>query len=353
MPKISLCLIVKDNEDSLRRCFYPIHKFLYEILAIDLGSKDSTKKILTNHKAQLIDFNFQNSFSAAKNKLIEAAKGDYVMFLNPDEVIFTEDMQKLADYLEKNPDGASAYMFYLQNYTNDINARGFKPSRVYGFKGYFTSEQIRLIKNDKRIKFSFAVDESLMPSLEELNAVIKHIVDVPIHNYNYKARLDLIKNTPIQSPDIRSLYNTSIACINEGNYAKAKEYLKKTAEIDPSYKKALFNLGSIYMTENKIETALKLFQKSLEFDADNIGAYYNLGLLFHQTKQLDKAELFFKKALTLDSTDFRIYRGLALIYKEQNNTESAKKAVNSALHYNPKDKELISLRDSLTSRTLT
>ncbi len=347
MPKLTLCLVTKNNENSLRRCFYPIHDFLHEILAIDMGSMDNTQKILQDHKARIIDYKFENDISAVKNKLIAEASGDFILFLNPDEVIFREDMKKLLDYLDKNPKDAMAYMFCIRNYTHNTNARGFRPSRIYGFEGYFTSEQVRLIINNKLINYSFAIDETLMPCLEQLNAIIKHVVDIPIHNYSYQARVELLEEAAKKSSDTRVFYNTAIAHLNTGNVQKAKEYLKKVVEREPSYKKALFNLAALYMAEDKLGLAAKMFSQSLDFDDKNAGAYYNLAIIFQKNKKFEKAELLLKKALAIEPDDFRIYKNLAFLYQEMGRKEEARKAINSAIRCNPYDKGLMEFKNSL------
>ncbi len=349
MIKLSLCLLTKNNGSALRRCFYPIQEFLHEILAIDLGSSDNTQQVLTEADAKIIAFDVKNDFGAAKNKLIEAASGDFLLFLNPDEVIFKADIAQLMDYLEKNKsDNTLAYMFYVRNYTNKKSAGGFKPARSYGFEGYFTSEQVRLIKNDKRIKFTFNIDESLMPELDKLKAVIKHVTDVPVHNYCYRANLELLEQHAAAEPsNARVNYNTAIAHLNIGNLAKAKNFFTKVVEHAPSYKRALFNLGSLYMAEGKLETAAKMIQQSLEFDDKNAGAYFNLGLIMEKSKQLDKSELFLKKALLLEPNDFRVYKAMALLYHKMNNKELARKAMNSAIYLNPQDPELIALKNAI------
>lgn len=348
MLKLTLCLVTKNNENSLRRCFYPIQEFLYETVAIDLGSTDNTKQILNEYNARIIDFKSDNDFSAVKNRLIDEAGGDLLLFLNPDDIIFKEDMKKLMEYLAKNiKDETMAYLFYIRNYTNKTNVRGFKPDRIYGFEGYFTSEQVRLIVNNKKIRYTFAIDESLMPCLEELNATIKHIVDVPIHSYGYLINQDLLENAAENPSDIRVLYNTAMANLNIGGIQKAKGYFTKVIEKEPSYKKALFNLGAIYMGEDRLDVAAKMFTQSLEFDEKNIGAYYNLAVIFQKNRQFDKAETLFKKALSLGPDDFRIYKSLALLYIETGRKELAIKALNSAMRLNPGDRSLPNLKASL------
>ena len=45
MITISLCMIVKDEEDVLGRCLDSVKNIADEIIIVDTGSKDKTKEI--------------------------------------------------------------------------------------------------------------------------------------------------------------------------------------------------------------------------------------------------------------------------------------------------------------------
>lgn len=42
---LSLCMIVKDEEKTLARCLNSVKSFIDEIIIVDTGSKDKTKKL--------------------------------------------------------------------------------------------------------------------------------------------------------------------------------------------------------------------------------------------------------------------------------------------------------------------
>ncbi len=85
--KISLCMIVKDEEKVLPRCLESVKGLVDEITIADTGSSDRTKEIAARYGAQLYDFPWTDDFSAARNFAFHRAHGDYLMWLDADDVI--------------------------------------------------------------------------------------------------------------------------------------------------------------------------------------------------------------------------------------------------------------------------
>lgn len=53
---ISLCMIVKDEEQTLARCLDCICDIADEIIIIDTGSTDSTKAVASQYTDKIYDF---------------------------------------------------------------------------------------------------------------------------------------------------------------------------------------------------------------------------------------------------------------------------------------------------------
>ena len=56
MITISLCMIVKDEEDVLGRCLDSVKNIADEIIIVDTGSKDKTKEIAYKYTNKVYDF---------------------------------------------------------------------------------------------------------------------------------------------------------------------------------------------------------------------------------------------------------------------------------------------------------
>ena len=56
MQEISLCMIVRDEEDVIGRCLESIKDIVDEIIIVDTGSIDRTKEIVSKYTYKIIDF---------------------------------------------------------------------------------------------------------------------------------------------------------------------------------------------------------------------------------------------------------------------------------------------------------
>lgn len=87
MISISLCMIVKDEEESLGRCLESLYQLVDEINVIDTGSSDQTKKIARRYTNRIYDFKWIDDFSAARNYAFQKATKDYILWLDADDVL--------------------------------------------------------------------------------------------------------------------------------------------------------------------------------------------------------------------------------------------------------------------------
>ena len=103
---ISLCLIVKNEEQILERCLNSFKGYYDELIIVDTGSTDSTKDIAKRYTSKVFDFEWCDDFSKARNFSIEQAAGDYILVLDTDEFLDEDfDMNDIRKLIEKNPAG--------------------------------------------------------------------------------------------------------------------------------------------------------------------------------------------------------------------------------------------------------
>lgn len=94
--KISLCMIVKNEEDLLAKCLQAITKQVDEIIIVDTGSTDKTKTIANQFTDKVYDFTWCNDFAKARNFSIGKACHDWVFILDADEIVteFSRNISK-------------------------------------------------------------------------------------------------------------------------------------------------------------------------------------------------------------------------------------------------------------------
>ena len=95
MITISLCMIVKNEEDTLERCLSCVEGIADEIVIVDTGSSDRTKEIASRFTDRIYDYEWKDDFGAARNESFSKATKEYCMWLDADDVIPEEEQKKL------------------------------------------------------------------------------------------------------------------------------------------------------------------------------------------------------------------------------------------------------------------
>ncbi len=94
MITISLCMIVKNEERNLERCLQSVADLVDEIVIVDTGSVDATRKIAAHFTDLVYDFKWIDDFSAARNYAFSRASMDYIYSADADEVLSEENRER-------------------------------------------------------------------------------------------------------------------------------------------------------------------------------------------------------------------------------------------------------------------
>lgn len=97
MVTISVCMIVKNEEAVLARCLNSLKGIADEIVIVDTGSTDNTKKIAESYTDKVYDFMWIQDFSAARNFAFSKATMDYIYSADADEVLEEKDRKKFLE----------------------------------------------------------------------------------------------------------------------------------------------------------------------------------------------------------------------------------------------------------------
>lgn len=82
---LSACLIVRDSEEDIAWCLDGLAGEVDEIVVVDTGSQDATKRIARHYTKRVYEFRWQDDFSAARNFALSKARGAWVFFVDSDE----------------------------------------------------------------------------------------------------------------------------------------------------------------------------------------------------------------------------------------------------------------------------
>jgi glycosyltransferase involved in cell wall biosynthesis len=84
-PRISLCLIARDEEQMLPGRLASVLGAVDEMVVVDTGSTEGTREIARAAGARVYEQPWRGDFSAPRNKAARRATGDFILQLDADE----------------------------------------------------------------------------------------------------------------------------------------------------------------------------------------------------------------------------------------------------------------------------
>ncbi|MBQ8619660.1 MAG: glycosyltransferase family 2 protein [Clostridia bacterium] len=118
MPHISIIIPVYRVEAYLRRCVDSVLAQTYpdcEVILVDDGSPDGSGAICEEYAAKdarvRVIHKENGGLSSARNAGIDAAKGEYLFFVDSDDVVHPQTLETLLRYMEKNDADAAIGSF--------------------------------------------------------------------------------------------------------------------------------------------------------------------------------------------------------------------------------------------------
>ena len=327
---ISLCMIVKDEENSITRCLSNIRSVVDEMIVVDTGSIDGTKEIARALGAKVYDFQWTNNFADARNFSLSHATGKWILVLDADEVISPVDLDNLKDTLQKTTSNFVAFSFIRRNYVTEVNTSGWTANNGYYPKeeagtGWFTHKIVRLFPNDHRIRFENRIHENIVPSLLSLGIEVKEC-EVTIHHYGmlkedkltskyeYYYDLSKIRLAEKGENDFKALYELAVQASGLKKYEEALVYLEKAIRIAPADPHPFESMGNAYYNLCRYEDAKSSYKKTLELDPNSKEACLMYATSEIYTENAKVAIPFLDKLLQKYPTDVRIILTLAIAH---------------------------------------
>ena len=141
MITISLCMIVKNEEESLGRCLESLKGIVDEMIVVDTGSEDRTVEIAKEFGAKVYDFKWTGDFSDARNYSFSLATCDYIYSADADEELDEDNRQRFIQ-LKKDIEELDidiVQMYYcnqlsfrtVYNYDRELRPKLFKRVRSF------------------------------------------------------------------------------------------------------------------------------------------------------------------------------------------------------------------------------
>src|SRR5581483_907647 len=239
---ISLCMIVKNEEDWVAGAVESVRSIVDEVIIVDTGSTDSTPDRIRTLGTKVLNLKWTDSFAQARNVSLAEAREPWILVLDADERIAARDLPYIKDAVRKG--AADGYHLTQRNYVFGNQMFGWAANTsTYEegarYSGYVDNPLIRLFRNSSDLRFHGAVHEIIDPRRLPSKFTFSSLPAV-IHHYG-KVRGE------------------------EGVEAKQRFYLAlglKKVEEEPTNAKAFFDLGIQYQELGRHAEATACFDQS-------------------------------------------------------------------------------------------
>ena len=153
--RLSVCMIVKDEEQFIGQCLESVKPIANQIVVVDTGSTDQTKHIAQSHGAEVYHFEWCDDFAAARNFALEQVRGDWVLILDADEVL-----------TQKGREGLKKDMQTQNILGHRIRCEHLEPAESGGYKLMADAWHYipRLVRNAPGLHFTGIIHEEIFSS---------------------------------------------------------------------------------------------------------------------------------------------------------------------------------------------
>lgn len=125
--KLSVIIVNYNTKELLINCIRSINENPphgdYEILVADNGSSDGSEAVADLPCVTFIPMGENAGFAKANNKALELAKGEFVLFLNPDTLVLKNTLDACINFFEDPSVGCVGCRVLLENGSLDLACR--------------------------------------------------------------------------------------------------------------------------------------------------------------------------------------------------------------------------------------
>lgn len=265
---LSLCIICKNEEKNIGYLLESVKGELFDqIVVCDTGSTDSTLEVLKKHGVQIEHFDWINDFSAARNYSFSKATSDYIMWLDSDDYIKSEDYKKLLELKKRLHESG----IWLLKYEYAHDEFGNSICSFY---------RERIVKRSLGIRWEQPIHE-YMPLFHPYQQV-----EIEVHHNKKEAHtarnLSILERIVEENPNFsRNVYYLGKEYFDSGNFEKGKEYLNKFLDMPDGWSEnrfgALIRLAEYEMSVRNIDLSKKYLYQAIDMDPIKAKPYFYLG----------------------------------------------------------------------------
>jgi tetratricopeptide (TPR) repeat protein len=382
--RLTLCMIAKNEGHRIGKCLESVQGLVDEIVVVDTGSTDNTLEVVAQYGAKTGYFEWCDDFSAARNVSLSLATGDWIMWLDPDDVLPKDCHAKIREVMRQGLGKKKAYYWVLDD-------RGFEPVRCL---------QMRLFPNLPGVKFTMPIHEQVTPSLADIGVTCE-VTDIRVEHYGYSSPevvkekqnryLGIIESWLKKHPDdyivrshaamtyyIQGKLDQAILAyrhiLDDGHarkdrnlviettaklylgrcfmrkkdYETALPHLLEAQKLDDQYTITLLTLGECYTRMGRHQDALVALDRALQFEdqvtfsaTDMTAGKYSIRFFKGQNLEalgrMDEAVVWYEKAAEASPRHGDALGRLSGVYRQLGQREKAIEAIDEALKRDPEN----------------
>lgn len=231
--RLSLCMIVRDNEETIEACLDSIYPWVDEIIIVDTGSRDRTPEICRRFGARMFDFPWCDDFSAARNVSLEPARGEWIFWMDSDDVIDQEQGRRLRELAYREHSGDCL------GYVAQVHCISSEPGQLT------IVDHVKLIRNLPEIRFEHRIHEQILPAIRRIGGRVEF------------TNIFVVHQGAIQSPETR-----------QRKLERDFRILNLDLQQHPDHPFVLFNLGMTHEDAGNYEEAVQWLQRCLQFSSE-------------------------------------------------------------------------------------
>lgn len=351
MISISLCMIVKDEEQNIARCLSSVKDIADEIIVVDTGSTDKTKEVVSQFTNKIYDFEWIDDFSAARNFSFSKATMDYILWLDADDVIMPNDQQKLMRL--KQTMSADVDVVIMQYHVGEDKDG----------KSICSFPRERLLKRSMNFIWHDFIHEYLVLMGNIINVEVG-ITHKSTHGIS-KRNLNIFEKKLAEGHTLsdRNLFYYARELFLNERYQDAKEYYIKFLNtkngLTSNYIDACLNLSYCYQTISDKENQLRALLRSFEYASPRAEVCCRIAYFYKEDSLFERAIEWFELATQLkkpngnttsvihDFWDYIPLMELCICNFKLGRYKDAKQYNEQAGFYKPKDKTYLHNKELL------
>ncbi|GAB4318493.1 MAG: hypothetical protein Kow0074_07730 [Candidatus Zixiibacteriota bacterium] len=397
-PGISLCMIVKNEEEHLPRALESAKRLVSQIIVVDTGSTDRTVEIAKSYGAEVYHHKWEGDFSKARNISMGYADADWILILDADEELVAEDLPVIRQTLRETDFRALSLSVYnfsreRQMYTSFLpSVRLFRrdlgayydgivhnqlrfpteegvlriPARILHYGYGLTPEKMARKVERSRTLLEQQLRENPDNAFAHFNLaqLLRGADEKPTPEMMDKVIFHAGRAVDLTSPDeqnerhihLMALHQLCTAYFNKGDHERAAECAHRALAHKPGYLDAILSLGHVHSMDGQFDLAKKYYLEYLDrqrsydehAETDHVillhlrsrhNAYYGLGLIAEMQGDNAEAVGWYTRCIEERDDYIDVHYRLAIALKNIGQKDRARKELTAELNRHPANVE--------------